>query len=56
MSGARIKFDSQSGKDQRNDLTLCKVYQVPPSAKAKGHDGEKGRREGAYNTYSFIAP
>ena len=39
-----------------NGLTLCKVYQVPPSAKAKGHAREKGKREGAYNAYSFIAP
>lgn len=39
-----------------NGLSLCKVYQVPPSAKAKGHAREKGRREGAHNAYSFIAP
>ena len=39
-----------------NGLSLCKVYQVPPSAKEEGHDREKGGREGAYNAYSFIAP
>lgn len=50
----RIKLDSQSGKI--NGLSLCKVYQVPPSAEVKGHDREKGRRGGAYNAYSFIAP